>query len=61
MKHYDKRLKAWELAALMALSTALCAAVWARGRQTELSAQILRLHVVAASDAAEEQELKLHA
>jgi len=58
-KRSGNKLKVWELAALLALSIALCAAVWARGRQTELSAQILRLHVVAASDAAEEQELKL--
>ena len=59
MKKAGKTLRAWEIAALLALCTALCAAVWARARQGELSAQVLRLHVVAVSDAAEEQELKL--
>ena len=59
MRSYAKNLRAWELAALLALCTALCAAVWARTRQDELSAQVLRLHVLAVSDDAEEQALKL--
>lgn len=59
MGTYAKNLRAWEIAALLALCTALCAAVWARSRQSELSTQVLRLHVVAVSDAPEEQALKL--
>lgn len=59
MRSYARSLRAWEIAALLALCTALCAAVWARARETELSTQVLRLHVIAVSDVAEEQALKL--
>ena len=56
MKH---SLKLWEGAALGALCLTLLAACWAQGRQTELEGNLIRLHVIAASDAPEEQALKL--
>ena len=57
MKEY--KLKLWETAALCALCLTLCLGAWAQGRQQELSSSLVRLHVIAASDEPEEQELKL--
>ena len=54
-----KVLKIWEKAMLLALSLSLCAGVWAQGRQESISSSLLRLHVLAHSDSAEEQALKL--
>jgi len=56
----EKRFKIWETAALLALCVTLLGGVWAQGRQNELSGKLLRLHVIAVSDAPEEQALKLH-
>ena len=55
----NTHLKIWESAALGALCLTLLAACWAQGRQTELEGNLIRLHVIAASDAPEEQALKL--
>ena len=55
----SKHLKIWELSALISLCICLCAAVWAQGRQRSLSAGLVRLHVLAVSDTAEEQAVKL--
>ena len=55
----NTQLKIWEGAALGALCLTLLAACWAQGRQTELEDNLIRLHVIAASDAPEEQALKL--
>lgn len=55
----NKRLKTWELAALIALCVTLCVGLWARGRQAEVSGKLIRLRVVAVSDAPEEQQIKL--
>lgn len=56
----DKKcLKIAELAALLALCAALCVGTWAQGRQEALSGKLLRLHVLAHSDAAAEQRIKL--
>ena len=52
-------LRVWECAALTALCLALLAGAWAQGRQERIAGRLLRLHVVAASDAPEEQALKL--
>ena len=52
-------LKLWECALLMALSVTLCLGAWAQGRQSAISGKLVRLHVIAVSDAQEEQELKL--
>lgn len=54
-----KVLKVWETALLLALSITLCAGVWAQGRQESISSSLVRLHVLAHSDSAEEQALKL--
>lgn len=55
----DKRFRVWETAALLALCLTLLMGVWAQGRQRAISDSVLRLHVIAASDAPEEQALKL--
>ena len=52
-------MKIWEVSLLFALSVALCLGTWAQGRQSELSRKLVRLHVIAASDEAAEQALKL--
>lgn len=52
-------LKIWELAMLLALSITLCAGVWAQGRQSSISRNLVRLHVIAISDEPQEQALKL--
>ena len=52
-------LKLWECALLMALSVTLCLGAWAQGRQSAISSKLVRLHVIAVSDAREEQALKL--
>ncbi len=57
MKEYKLKLR--ETAALCALCLTLCLGAWAQGRQQELSSSLVRLHVIAASDEPEEQELKL--
>ena len=49
----------WELALLAALCLALLAGAWAGARQARLSAGLIRLHVIAADDSAEEQAVKL--
>ena len=53
------KVRLCEAAMLISLCAALCAGTWAQGRQSELSAQLVRLHVIAASDDEYEQELKL--
>lgn len=55
----EKKLKTWETAALLALCIALCAGTWAQGRQEGLSRELVRLHVLAHSDAEAEQQIKL--
>ncbi len=59
MKNGSKNLKLWEAAALLSLCLCLLAAAWAQGKQNEISGNVLRLHVLAVSDAPEEQALKL--
>lgn len=54
-----KKFRTWESAALIALCISLCTAVWAQGRQQEISRNLLRLHVVAAGNSEDEQALKL--
>lgn len=55
----DKHLIIWEKAALLALSLTLLTACWAQGERKALRQGTLRLHVLAASDEAEEQAVKL--
>ena len=52
-------LRIWELAALITLCVCLTAGLWAEGRQQRIAGSLVRLHVLAASDAAEEQAVKL--
>ena len=55
----SRNLRAWEVAILMALSFTLCVGLWAQRTQDAVSAQVLRLHVLAVDYTAEEQALKL--
>lgn len=52
-------LKKWEISMLLALCITLCAGTWASARSAALSDALVRLHVIAVSDEAEEQEIKL--
>ncbi len=54
-----KKLKAWELALLMALCITFCAGMWADRTQNTLSDGLIRLHVVANSDSPADQAEKL--
>lgn len=51
--------KSWELAMLIALCAACLAGLWAQRTHTEIADQMIRLHVLAASDSDEEQAVKL--
>ena len=55
----DRHFKIWETAALLALCVTMLLGVWAQGKQAAISTDLVRLHVIAASDAPEEQALKL--
>lgn len=55
----ERKLRAWEIAALTAICAALLIGTWAQGRQSSLSAGLVRLHVIAVSDDEYEQALKL--
>jgi stage II sporulation protein R len=57
--NYAHSFNPWELALLLALSIALCLGTWAEGRQSDLSSQLLRFHVIAVSNDDAEQALKL--
>ena len=60
MKFKSKeRVRIFEAALLVALCASLCAGTWAQGQQAALSRELVRLHVVAASDEAREQAVKL--
>lgn len=55
----NKVLKIWEAALLISLSLVLCASTWAEARQSSIASSLVRLHVLAHSDEAAEQALKL--
>lgn len=55
----DRRLKRWELALMLGVLCALTAGVWLEREQGELADRVIRLHVIANSDSAEDQALKL--
>ena len=57
--HKNDRLRPWETALLAAVCVTLLTGVWAQGRQNALAGKIVRLHVIAASDSAEDQRVKL--
>ena len=60
---FEKRLKPflrkWEIFILIALAVMLLLGLWLEREQTEVSDSVLRLHVLANSDRAEDQALKL--
>ena len=55
----ERHLRTWELAALLTLSVCLTACLWAEGRQRSIAGSLVRLHVLAHSDEAGEQAVKL--
>lgn len=55
----SRHLYIWELAGLVTLCFLLLSGVWAEGRQASVAGSLVRLHVLAVSDAPEEQAVKL--
>jgi stage II sporulation protein R len=55
----ERRFRPWETAALLSLCLTLLWGCWADARQRSIASGLVRLHVIAASDEAEEQALKL--
>ena len=53
------RLRKWECAALIALCITLLCSSWAAAASERVSGSLVRLHVIADSDEAEEQAIKL--
>ena len=53
------RWKTWELALLLGLGAAMLWGAWSMQRQDALARKMIRLHVIANSDSAEDQALKL--
>ena len=58
-KRENRRLRRWELALLLGLAFAALLGVWLDGQQAALADKVIRLHVIANSDSAEDQALKL--
>ena len=56
---FERRFRPWETAALLSLCLTLLWGCWANARQRSIASGLVRLHVIAASDEAEEQALKL--
>ncbi len=54
-----KQIRIIEGALLIALCIPLCTGLWARAQQQKLSGELVRLHVIAASDSDADQALKL--
>jgi stage II sporulation protein R len=59
MKRRSNRLLPLELALLLALAATAVWGAWSLGCQEDLSGRLIRLHVIANSDDAADQELKL--
>lgn len=55
----DRCLKKWELALLFGVLCALLAGAWLGAEQQALEEQVIRLHVIANSDSARDQAMKL--
>ncbi len=58
-KKRNNALRIWELALLGGVVAALIAGLWLGGQQDALADKVIRLHVLANSDSAEDQALKL--
>lgn len=55
----NNKLRAWELALLLGVAFALLIGGWLEGQQSALADKVIRLHVIANSDSAADQALKL--
>ena len=55
----QNRFYRWELALLLGVGAALLMGTWLAGQQRALAEQVVRLHVVGASDSGEDQTIKL--
>lgn len=55
----DSKLRRWELALMLGVALALVLGAWLGGEQRALAGRVVRLHVIANSDSAEDQALKL--
>ena len=55
----DRKLRRWVLALMLGVTLALILGAWLGGEQRALADQVVRLHVIANSDSAEDQALKL--
>ena len=53
------KFRKWETALLLALCAALLCGTWASASGSHISGQLIRLHIIAASDEPEEQAVKL--
>lgn len=58
-KNHSVIVRRAEQALMLAFAFSLCVCTWAEGRSRSISSSVIRLHVLAASDDAEEQALKL--
>lgn len=58
-RNHSCKLRVWESSALCALSITMLICLWAQREQTLISSSLIRLHVLAVSDEADEQEIKL--
>lgn len=54
-----KSLRRWELALLLGVAFALLLGLWLSNQQSRLADKVIRLHIIANSDSAEDQALKL--
>lgn len=59
MEKGQKKLYRWELALLMGVAAAMLVGVWLSGQQRALATELVRLHVIGASDSEEDQAVKL--
>ena len=55
----DRKLRRWELALMLGVVLALVLGAWLEGEQRSLAGRVVRLHVIANSDSARDQALKL--
>ena len=58
-RYMDRKLKTWEIALMFGVLAAVVAAGWLGREQKELADSVIRFHVIANSDSAEDQALKL--
>lgn len=59
MKNGNSKLHRWELALLLGVAAAMLMGTWLAAEQRALARELVRLHVVGASDSEEDQAVKL--